>query len=204
MNAVQKCKGIRLNMDAVILRINAYNIEIEGSSKKGLSNYLGSEKTLEGAVELNTKYDDYNSKKEKEKEQRPLGGAEFLNITTAITTLESVDGSLLNMQLFASRFITIIAVSQGEFSVSCDMSRYYLKLLEAQVEPHNDDVMMWTLRGLSLAGLGRHSNALHLSLSLFLSSSLHLFVYFSFSLQSISCSSISHFCCPFPSLSYTF
>jgi hypothetical protein len=175
-------------MDAVIMRINAFNMEIENSSKRGSSSNLGSEKSLEGSVDFNTKNDDISSKEEKEKEQRPIGIAELLNITTATTTLESVDGSLLNMQLFASRFITIVAVSQGEFSVSCDMSRYYLKLLEAQVEPHNDDVMMWTLRGLSLAGLGRHRT------SLFLYSFLSLFLSFCLSLLR----------CPFPSLSFTF
>ena len=179
-------------MDAVIMRINAFNIEIENSSKKGSSSNLGSEKSLEGSVDFNTKNDDLNSKKEVDKEQRPLGGAELLNITTATTTLESVDGSLLNMQLFASRFITIVAVSQGEFSASCDMSRYYLKLLEAQVEPHNDDVMMWTLRGLSLAGLGRHSNAPHRTAPLFFS--IYFYHFFSVSLL----------LCPFPSLSFTF
>jgi hypothetical protein len=166
-------------MDAVVMRINSFNIEIESFSKKGSSSNLGSEKSLEGSVDSNTKNDDLNSKKEKE--QGPVGGADLLNITTAITTLESVDGSLLNMQLFASRFITIVAVSQGEFSVSCDMSRYYLKLLEAQVEPHNDDFMMWTLRGLSLAGLGRHSNTAHLSFSLFFFISFSLFICFSVS-----------------------
>ena len=172
-------------MDAVIVRINTFNVEVESLSKKGLRNNLGSEKSLEGIVDLNTKNNGFSSKKEKEKEKdgRPLGSTELLNITAAITTLESVDGSLLNMQLFASRFITIVAVSQGEFSVSCDMSRYYLKLLEAQVEPHNDDVMMWTLRGLSLAGLGRHSNAMHLSFSLFIFISLSLFLSFSASLS---------------------
>jgi hypothetical protein len=168
-------------MDAVIMRIKAFNTEMETYSEKGLSSNLGSEKSLEGSVDLDTKNDDFNSKKEKDKEKRPSGDAELLNITTAITTLESVDGSLLNMKLFASRFITIVAVSQGEFSVSCDMSRYYLKLLEAKVEPHNDDVMMWTLRGLSLAGLGRHSDATHLPFSLFLSFSASLSLSFSLS-----------------------
>ena len=149
LSAVQESKWKRSNMDSILMRILTVNNKIESLSKASSGIHFGGI-VFEGSIDLNS--DHVNGKKERE--CRPMSGTEPLNITAAVTTLESVDRSLLNMQLFASRFITIIAVSQGEFSLSCDMSRYYLKLLEAQVDPPADDVMMWMLRGLSLAGLG--------------------------------------------------
>lgn len=149
LSAVQESKWKRSNMDSILMRILTVNNKIESLSKASSGIHFGGI-VFEGSIDLNS--DHVNGKKERE--CRPVSGTEPLNITAAATTLESVDRSLLNMQLFASRFITIIAVSQGEFSLSCDMSRYYLKLLEAQVDPQADDVMIWMLRGLSLAGLG--------------------------------------------------
>lgn len=99
--------------------------------------------------------------------------SEMLNISSTVTILEVVTESVKNMMLFASRYIATVAIPLAEFSVSCDVSRYHLKLLEALTQPGQvqgrpgsvgvkktdrsldiGDAMVWILRGLSFAGLG--------------------------------------------------
>ena len=56
--------------------------------------------------------------------------SELIMTTSTIDTLILIDESMEKMRFFASRFVANIAIYLNEFSISCDMSRYHLKLIE--------------------------------------------------------------------------
>ena len=105
-------------------------------------------------------------------------------LSGTINTLSAVDESMQKTVFFVSRYIANVAIYLGEFAVSSDVSRYHLKLVEdsrqeilkkAKENKVNsksfsgnviegqkqvgagssaDDVIVWVIRGLALAGIG--------------------------------------------------
>lgn len=161
-------------MDALVMRIEAFNCRIESLSTQLSQCNLnhpteGDEMISKQDCERNLMIPD-----DKDSEDfHVTKNSEMLNISSTVTILEVVTESVKNMMLFASRYIATVAIPLAEFSVSCDVSRYHLKLLEAQTQPGQGqgrpgslgvkktdksldigDAMVWILRGLSFAGLG--------------------------------------------------
>ena len=94
---------------------------------------------------------------------------ESIQTSSTLTILKAVDESVRNLILFASRYVSTVAIPLGEFSVGCDVARFHLKLIEestkkaeddliGRTESASNDAMMWVLRALSFAGLGTSDN----------------------------------------------
>jgi hypothetical protein len=156
-------------MDALVVRIEAFNCRIESlSAQLSLCNSKHSMESDETSLKQHSERNKMTSGDKDSEDFQVSKNSEMLNISSTKTILEVVTESVKNMMLFASRYIATVAIPLAEFSVSCDVSRYHLKLLEAQTgqgRPESakkadksqgiGDAMVWILRGLSFAGLGK-------------------------------------------------
>lgn len=172
LSDVQKFTNIRSKMDALIVRIEAFNCRIESlSTHLSLCNMKQPGSSDNISLKQEHEGNQVTSDDKDADDVQVSRSSEMLNIASTVTILEVVTESVKNMMLFASRYIATVAIPLAEFSVSCDVSRYHLKLLEAQaqsgprgslgakkVDKNQDigDAMVWILRGLSFAGLGMH------------------------------------------------
>ena len=160
-------------MDALVVRIEAFNCRIESlSTQLSQCNLTHPIEPDENSSKQNCEKNRMTSDDKDSEDFQVSKSSEMLNISSTLTILEVVSESVKNMMLFASRYIATVAIPLAEFSVSCDVSRYHLKLLEAQgqtgqgrsgsqaakkADKSHDigDAMVWILRGLSFAGLGK-------------------------------------------------
>jgi hypothetical protein len=172
---VQKFTIVRSKMDGLVVRIEAFNCRIESlSAQLSLCNSKRPMESDENSSKQDYERNKMTSDDKDSEDYRVSKCSEMLNISSTLTILEVVTESVKNMMLFASRYIATVAIPLAEFSVSCDVTRYHLKLLEAQAQAQTGqgrpeslgankadksqdigDAMVWILRGLSFAGLGK-------------------------------------------------
>ena len=134
---------LRGAIENIVKRIKLYNDQVQHSAspsqtdsetvdlEKEKSPQYNSMSSTENERERESNISAFNKLIGDQKRQQPL------IISSTEATLVIVDQSLGNMKLFASRYIATIAIYLREFSISCDLSRFHLKLIEVKQEDEN-------------------------------------------------------------------
>ena len=179
---IRKLQETRESLNKIITRINSHNSTIEMLfSLPHDSGSLVFEPSVRKNESLSFQNTDFHAGTQETHIERKIPHEHIIVLSGTLNTLSAVDESMQKTVFFISRYIANVAIHLGEFAVSCDISRYHLKLMEdgrqelsqktklnsksfsgnviegqkqGRANSNADDVIVWVIRGLALAGIG--------------------------------------------------